>query len=141
MISDTLIKIAKVLHDYAELLTWPLVALVAILAYRDIIRSLLPGAKVKLTISGITLETTLPVIESSITESLHGEELKEEQWAWLRKLRNQGRTAFCQGDLQWLRPLRDSALIRAYPRGFLQSATAVEITTLGKLLVDASSRK
>jgi hypothetical protein len=27
MISDTLIRIAKVVHDYVELLTWPIVAL------------------------------------------------------------------------------------------------------------------
>ena len=87
------------------------------------------------------LETTLPVIERSITESLQGEELKDEQWAWLIKLRNQGRTAFHPSDLQLLRPLRDSALIRAYPKGFLQNATAVEITTLGRLLVEASRRE
>ena len=60
MISDTLIKIAKVLYDYVDLLTWPIVALIAIFRYRDIIRSLLPGAKVKLTISGIILEHPRP---------------------------------------------------------------------------------
>jgi hypothetical protein len=36
--------------------TWPIVALAAIVLYRNIIRSFLPGAKVKLTISGVTVE-------------------------------------------------------------------------------------
>jgi hypothetical protein len=58
-----------------------IVALAAIILYRNIIRSLLPGAKVKLTISGVTVETTLPIIEHSITESLRGEELTAEQWS------------------------------------------------------------
>jgi hypothetical protein len=46
MILDTASKIANLLHIYVELLTWPIVALIAIILYRNIIRSLLPGAKV-----------------------------------------------------------------------------------------------
>jgi hypothetical protein len=141
MISDTLIRIAKVVHDYVELLTWPIVALAAIILYRNIIRSLLPGAKVKLTISGVTVETTLPIIEHSITESLRGEELTDEQWSWLQKLHAHGQTEFSPDDLTVLRPLRDSGLLRAYSKGFLQNAGAVNITALGRLLFEASGRK
>jgi hypothetical protein len=141
MISDTLIKIAKVAHDYVELLTWPIVALVAIVLYRNIIRALLPGAKVKIMISGVTLETTLPIIEHSITESLRGEELTEEQWSWLKNLHTQGQIKFSEAGLATLRPLRNAGLIRAHPKGFLQNAEAVKISTLGRLLVEASEHK
>jgi hypothetical protein len=40
-----------------------------------------------------------------------------------------------------LRPLRDAGLLRTSEKGFLQNAKAVEITSLGKLLTDASERK
>lgn len=130
--------IANVLHSYAELLTWPVVVLVGVILYRRAFLSLLPGAKVRLTISGVSFETTLPVIEHSITESLRGEELSDEQWSWLQKLYAEGRTPFSESDLTLLRPLRNAGLIRAFPKGFLQTATAVQLTSLGKLLVEAS---
>ena len=141
MISDTFIRIAKVAHDYVELLTWPIVVLVAIILYRGVIRSLLPGAKVKLTISGVTFESTLPVIEHSILDSLGDVELTEEQWTWLVKLRSQGQIKISEADLEILRPLRDAGLLRARPKGYLRDAEAVKITTLGKLLVEASGRQ
>jgi hypothetical protein len=64
-------EFAQVCRYYVDLLTWPWVALVAIIMYRSILRSLLPGAKVKFTISGVTFETTLPVVEASISQSLY----------------------------------------------------------------------
>lgn len=133
--------IARVLHGYVDLLTWPLVALIAIIIYRGVIRSILPGATVKLRISNVTIETTLPVIEHSITESLQGKELNAEQWEWLDRLRTQEKVPISDADRALLRPLRDSGLIRACPKGYLQNAKAVEITTLGRLLVEASRRK
>ncbi len=141
MILDTAGKIANVLHDYVELVTWPLVVLIAIILYRNVIRSLLPGAKVKLTISGVTFETTLPVIESSIIESLGDVEITDAQWAWLVRLRDQPKIEIKEDDLAVLRPLRDAGLIRAHPKGYLQNAKAVKISRLGKLLIEASGRK
>jgi hypothetical protein len=141
MILDATGKIANVLHNYVELVTWPVVALIAIIIYRNVIRSLLPGAKVKLTISGVTFETALPVIESSIVESLGDVEITDAQWAWLVKLRNQSKIEIKEDELDVLRPLRNAGLIRAHPKGYLQNAKAVKISRLGKLLVEASGRK
>jgi len=140
LISDILIKTAKIAHDYVELLTWPVVALVAIVLYRDIIRSLLPGSKIKLTISGVTFETTLPIIRQSIIESLGDVEITEEQWSWLVKLHTQGQSEIREADKDVLRPLRNAGLIRTHPKGYLQNAKAVKISRLGKLLVEASGR-
>ena len=140
MTLSTLSEIAHVLHGYAEILTWPIVALVSIILYREFIRSLLPGAKVKLTISGITLETTLPIIEHSISESLRGENLSDEQWYWLKKLHAERKAEFFESDLVVLRPLRNAGLI-THPKGFLQDAKTVTITTLGRLLVEASGHE
>lgn len=108
--------------------------------FRKSIRALLLEGKVKLTIAGVTLETTLPVIEASISESLQEEKLSKDQWDWLNRLQVEGRIQISEPDIALLRPLRDSGLVRAFPKGFLQKATAVEITTLGRLLVDASKR-
>lgn len=141
MILDTADKIANVLHNYVELVTWPVVALLALVIYRNVIRSLLPGAKVKLTISGITFDTTLPVLEGSIVESLGDVDITDAQWAWLVKLRDQSKIEIKEGELEVLRPLRNAGLIRAHPKGYLQNAKAVKISRLGKLLVEASGRK
>jgi hypothetical protein len=141
MTLDAAGKIANVLHNYVELVTWPIVVLIAVILYRNVIRSLLPGAKVKLTISGVTFETTLPVIESSIVESLGDVEITDVQWAWLVRLRDQPKIEITEDDLDDLRPLRNAGLIRAHPKGYLQKAKAVKISRLGKLLVEASGRK
>jgi hypothetical protein len=133
---------AGVLRSYVNLLTWPAVVLIAAFIYRDVIRSLLPGAKVKLTISGVEFETTLPIIEQSIRETLYGEDFQNEQWDWLAKLHDHGPTKKSQQDNRFLRPLRNAGLIRTYPsKSALYTAPEVEITTLGRLLVDARRRK
>jgi len=132
------VEVARLILSYLQVVVWPSVAVLAIVRYRDVIRSLVPGAKVKLTIFGVAIETSIPVIEQSVTESLQGRKLTETQWSWLKKLRNDGRTEFARAQLDMLRPLRNAGLIRGYPEEFLEQATAVEITTLGKLLVDAS---
>ena len=98
------------------------------------------AARVKITISGVTFETTLPVIKRSIIESLGGVEVSDDQWTWLARLHSQEEIEVCASDLATLRPLRNAGLIRARPKGYLQNAKAVKISTLGKLLVEASGR-
>jgi hypothetical protein len=72
---------------------------------------------------------------------MHGEKLVPEQRDWLYKLNAQCRADFSRPELKWLRPLRDAGLVRAYPKGFLSEATAVEITGLGRMWVDAAQRE
>ena len=113
---------ARVIQSYVAVLVWPLLIFVAMIIYRDVIRSLLPGAKVKLTILGIAIETTIPVIERSIAESVNGESLTNEQKEWLMRLKNGGEETFDQSQLSALRPLRNAGLVKNHPPGFLQEA-------------------
>ncbi|MBV8136618.1 MAG: hypothetical protein JO121_13465 [Deltaproteobacteria bacterium] len=136
-----LIEISTILRGYSDLLSWPLVALIAVFVYRKALNRLFSADKIKLAIAGVEVQTTIPVIQASITESLHGRKLDDQQWRWLRKLREEGRTPVTEQDKRILRPLRDAALLRAYPEGYLAAATHVEITSLGRMLVDASERK
>ncbi len=83
-------------------------------------------------------------------------------WEWLRLLRNGRRIPYDRTKYEQLRPLRNAGLIREYPEGclnapdkaprhfiskflsiiskFLSGAEEIEITTLGKLLLEASER-
>jgi hypothetical protein len=132
--------IAKLIEEYLRILVWPLIALTALLLYRKILASLVPGAKVKLTFSGFAIETTLPVIERSVTESLGGHSLTPEQLLLLRRLKSGSVELDTAGDmLKLARPLRNAGLIRHHPEeGFLQVAKIIELTTLGRLLVEAA---
>lgn len=138
-------QVAHVLRSYVDILTWPAVVLIIAVVYRASIRDLLPGARVKLSISGFTFETTIPEIELSISDNLRGGKLNPEQWDWLEKLNDQpfefhAKPTMQEADI--LRPLRNSGLIKHYPvEGFLADAKSVGITTLGKLLLKAKNDK
>jgi hypothetical protein len=131
---------AQLFLEYTKVLAWPLIALTALLLYKKIITGLVPGSKVKFTLSGFSIETSLPVIEQSVTDSLDGQTLTEEELALLKKLRNDGRITFERSatNIKMARSLRNAGLIKHYPRGgFLQDARQIEITILGRLLVEA----
>lgn len=130
--------IARLLLDYVRALLWPSVAVFALVAYRGILASVIPGSKVKFTVSGITIETELRTLERSVTESLRGRRLTPEQWLWLRKLREEGRVRYDHQNYPLLRPLRNAGLLREHPEGHLTAAEEIEITALGSLLLDAA---
>jgi hypothetical protein len=132
----TAVDVARLVLDYVGVVVWPFVVGLASWWYRDVIHSLLPGAKVTLALVGQKIELTIPEIKQSVEDSLGGETLTDEQRDWLNVLYRVHRKNIEEKDKQTLRPLRDSGLIRAYPKGFLQYAKAVEITTLGRLLVE-----
>lgn len=133
-------EIAKLIQGYLQILVWPCVTLFLLIRYRDVIQSLIPRSKVKLTISGVTVETTLETLERSVEASLRGRPLSQEQWAWLKRLRDEGRIAYDHDYYDQLRPLRNSGLIREHPEGWLSNSKEIEITALGKLLLEASER-
>lgn len=109
--------------------------------FRKVISGLVPGAKIKFSISGVTIETALADLERSVSESLRGKALSEEQWAWLRKLRDSGCTKYEHAHYDQLRPLRNSGMIREHPEGWLSNAKEIEITHLGRLLLEAYERR
>ena len=141
-------EVARVIQSYFAVLAWPIVATLAIFWYRDVLRSLLLGAKVKLTIFGIEIETTIPVIEESLTQSTYGGDLTPESKHWLLRLKAGGREEIPvsnehthESALNALRPLRNAGLIVNYPQGFLQEAKTVQITELGKVVAKAITSK
>jgi hypothetical protein len=125
----------------AEVLAWPIVACITIFLYRDVVRSLLPGAKIKLAFPPVIVEATIPMIEQSVADSLRGEKLTGEHWSWLKRLRDEGPLSVSDADKPVLRLLRDAGLLRTVEKGFLQSAKSVEITRLWMFVVDAYDRK
>ena len=107
--TEAFVAVSTILHGYIDLLTWPVVTLVAVLLYRKAVYRLLSEGKVKITVAGVEIETTLPVVEASITESLHGAKLTDVQRNWLSRLETDGRTPVSNQEKAVLRPLRDAA--------------------------------
>ena len=130
-----------ILLGLSHALAWPMVVFFGLLYYRRALTSLLSQSKVKFTISGITVETTLCELERSVSDSLRGEDLTAEQWARLKRIRDERRVAYNHhSDYAHLVALRNAGLIREHPKGHLQDAKEVSITTLGRLLADADHR-
>jgi hypothetical protein len=132
---------AHVVLSYIRVLIWPIVAVILLIAYRRIIERLLPGARIKLTLAGVTIETTLDVLTNSIEEIVADEGISKEQWSRLEHIGTEGRVEFNYGrDYKVLMPIRNAGLIRPVPRGYLTQATEVELTPLGRLLLQARKR-
>lgn len=125
------------LLEFVKALAWPVVAFLIACFYREVLRRLAPGSRLKFSISGVEFETSVPELEQSVEESLRGRKLTEEQWSWLRKLRDHGRSIYDPASYETLRPLRNAGLIREHPEGTLTNAKELEITHLGRLLVNA----
>ena len=131
-------------------LAWPSCFLVVMLVYRKAINraitSLLPGAKITLKIGQFVVETSFPEMVQSVTESLVEKALTPDQISLLTALSESRMTRSpfnCsdQATLDIARPLRNAGLIRVPGGGYLQSATEIEITTLGRRVAQAASRK
>lgn len=131
---------SQLILGYVQALAWPCVAVFLLLRYRSVIESIVPHSRLKFTIAGITIETSLETMERSVEESFGGRRLLPEQLAWLRRLASEGRLAYDKSQLHDLRPLRNAGLIRVHPEGWLASGKEIEITTLGKLLVEAHDK-
>lgn len=135
------------------IVAWPVSFLVGVMAFKKPITSLLeslpyllPGAKIKLTIVGLSLEIPIPELQQSIRES-GASKLTTDQIALLTRLRDEGRLPL-QPSTDYVsnvvRPLRNCALLKVPGGGFLQSgnefAKEIEITTLGIYVINASDQ-
>ena len=116
-------------------------ALTIAFLYRSIIARIAPSSTFKVNLFGVEIETTIPEFEKSIEENFRGRQLSEEHWVWLRRLRDGRRIAYDHKDYEVLRPLRNTGLIREYPKGQLSSAEEIEITQLVRVLLDAYERR
>jgi hypothetical protein len=133
-------QIAQLILGFVQALIWPLVALIIFLRYRSVINSLIPHSKLKFSIAGVTIETSLDTIERSVEESFRGRRLSTSQWTWLQRLRDEGRVPYDRNYYKELRPMRNTGLIREHPEGWLSAAKEIEITTLGRLLLEAHDK-
>jgi hypothetical protein len=125
------------------ILAWPAVAVVALLVIRPHLHQLLSGAKVKFSVAGQSIETTLPEVKA-ILEEQAGEPLSPEQVKYLNALYREGAKQYPEGvdaheDREFLRPLRNAGLVLTIPRNaFLRDAKAIELSALGRLFLRAS---
>ena len=137
-------NITEVLH-LVEIVVWPLVAVAFIFVIRPHLAALLSGAKVKLSIAGQSIETTLPELKE-ILEEQAGESLSAESIAYLSSLEREGAKQYGSGitkseERNLLRPLRNSGLVHTIPRNqFLQEATGIELSGLGRLYLRARTK-
>ncbi len=129
-----------------EIVIWPAITLTALFIIRPHLSTLLSGAKVKLSIAGQSIETTLPELKQ-ILEEQTGETLTVEHIAFLDSLQHDGARQYPSGleksdDRKFLRPLRNSGLILTVPRNsFLRDAHAIELSGLGRLFLRAKQEK
>ena len=135
------VTIAELLR-LLEILAWPAVAVSGILVVRPHLRAILSGAKIKLSASGIAIETTLPELKQILEEQL-SEPLSSDHIAYLTSLHREGTKQYPSGvassdERKFLRPLRNTGLILTVPRNaFLQDARAIELSGLGRLFLRA----
>ena len=130
--------IGQLVLSYMQALAWPVVTIFFLMKYRQVIESLIP--KVKLTVAGVPIEVSLQQLARTVEEPFPGGTLTQEQREWLKRLKN-GRQKFeYTRDNELLRPLRNAALIRPYPNGYLATAKEVEITRIGDLVLEALER-
>lgn len=135
-----MMSIVDFLH-LVEILVWPVVVLVAIIVIRPHLSNLISGAKLKLTIAGLVIETTLPELKQILEEQI-GEPLSPEQIEYLLE-------RFRDGPKQYPSGVEASstessfghfvmpALLTVPRNAFLRDATAIEISTLGRLYLRA----
>ena len=120
--------------QYFKVLAWPITAIVLVLLIRPQLRELLTGSKVKVSIFGVSIETTLPELQNAINEHLSGT-LEPNQMEYLVKLYQDSEKAYPDGvhspESQLVRPLRNSGLVRTIPENSsLGNSRAIRITDL-----------
>ena len=123
---------------------WPLVALIAIFVVRPHLTALMSKSRIRLSIFGQTIETTLPELQAVIEEQAEGN-LTTEQLRYLNELQQLGRRSYANGvpvdDQRFLRVLRNAGLITTTPRdSYLANASAITLSALGRAFIRAGMR-
>jgi hypothetical protein len=148
--SDTKeVMMAAMILKYIDVLVWPVFVFVLLLVYRGPILRLLEFSKVKLTLFGTSVETTIADLQKVMTAEVSGT-LTSQQWMFLEDLWSQGQISVADrklrmtmyGDLNWIRPIRNVGLIKTLPdNDYIENATHIELTPLGRLLMAARKGK
>jgi hypothetical protein len=135
-------------NDYIrvlEIVIWPVVALAGIAVLRPHIATLFSGSKVKLSLFGLSIETTLPELGRIIEEQTGGS-LTAEENKYLDEVYEHGEKDYPQGMTSELRklvrPLRNFGLVLTIPRNaFLTDAKSIQLTSLGRLYMKAKRKQ
>jgi len=133
--------IAELVLKLLTTLVWPLVTVFFLVRYREALQSLMAQGKVKFTMAGVTVETTLAKFEEVMTDNLRDKTLLSSQWESLQQMAQAPIPFDRAKDYEHLRPLRDAGLIWALPKGHLGDAKEVVISPLGKLLLNARQKE
>lgn len=131
--------------DLLKVIAWPAVALTAIWAFRPILKDLVPGSKLKISIAGVSIETTIPELKNIITEQI-GPDLTKETIKLLEGLGESGALELDErmpkDQRQLYRPLRNAGLIMTLPRHtYLGEAKSIQLTELGRLYIRARRKR
>jgi len=140
---------AQLILEYIKVLIWPLVVVVVILKYGSSLIHVFERSKVKLSLFGVEVEINIAELERILTAAAGGS-LTSQQWSLLEKIAREG-SVFVQkegykmdmnGDLPWIRPVRNAGLIMTLPDGkYIEQAAEFVLTPLGKLVMEAKSSR
>lgn len=136
------------LNDFIEILrivVWPGVVLIGVAVLRPHIATLLSSSKVKVSLFGQTIETTLPELERIIEEQAGGA-LTVEETLYLDGLYEHGQKDHPEvtknEDHKLIRPLRNFGLVMTIARNaFLGDAKSIQLTSLGRLYMKAKRKQ
>ena len=124
-----------------EALAWPIVAISTLLLLRPLLPVVLSGARIKISIGGQEIETTMPELQKVIEEQA-GEILDDKHVKYLKQLKC-GSKPYPEGvkdsdEQAFLRPLRNNGLILTNPRDvYLRDAISIELSALGRLYLQS----
>lgn len=130
--------------EFIELLKvalWPIVALIILFVVRPHLSELMAKSKVKLSMFGQSIETTLSELGQVIEEQTESR-LTQDHIQYLESLSAHGVKDYPSGiesnERKFLRPVRNSGLILTIPRdSFLSDARSVQLSALGRLYLRA----
>lgn len=133
---------AKLILEFIEAVSWPIITVVIMIIYHKDIRSLLKKrSNITFTIAGVTIETSIETLQQSVEENFRERLITDKQWEWLNRLKKAGRQQYKGEYYGDLRPLRNTGLIREHPEGWLSNAKEIELTQLGNLLLQAHQKQ
>jgi len=130
---------------YIVELKWPLTIIILLVIFRKTLTRFLTsyglGSKIRISLFGVEVETTLLELENISIATLGGR-LNAKQQELLTRLSNDGLIKYEKGvpeaEWDWIVPLRNAGIIETQPKGaYLRDAQSLKLTALGLLMVKA----
>lgn len=111
--------VAELVLRYVEVLVWPVTVTVLLFTYRDAIVAILPTSKIKVSLYGFEIETTLQELKD-VTLATLGGDLSSRQRNLLEEIAKEGPKSFEKGEIpkedrKWIRPIMNAGLIMTQP--------------------------